>query len=109
LIWSADERPCARACTIATHAPKKATYAARHSVANVIRSDLLLCIAVSFEPISKFRLSWVQVVSCPPPTQRSSKISKAKLPFKDKTGAPHNLFPVGLLNMFKKTLSGMTR
>jgi hypothetical protein len=62
-----DERSCAWACTIATHAPKKVRHAARQSVANIIRSNLLLCIAISIEPIPKFRLA--QVVSRPSPTQ----------------------------------------
>jgi hypothetical protein len=63
LIWSAEERPCACACTIATHAPKKVTHAARESAANVIRANLLVCIAISFEPIPEFRLSEGQVVT----------------------------------------------
>ena len=41
-------------------------------------------------------------------TQRSSRVSKAELPFKDETWAQHDLFPGGLLNTATKTLSGMT-
>jgi formate/nitrite transporter FocA (FNT family) len=63
LSWSAEERGCACACTIATHAPKKVTHAARESVANVIRANFLACIAVSFEPIPEFRLSEAHVVT----------------------------------------------
>jgi hypothetical protein len=106
LIWSAEERPCACACTIATHAPKKVTHAARESAANVIRANLLVCIAISFEPIPEFRLS--EVKSSRSATQRSSRVSKAELPFKDETWAQHDLFPGGLLNTATKTLSGMT-
>jgi formate/nitrite transporter FocA (FNT family) len=51
------------ACTIATHAPKKVTHAARESVANIIRANLLACIAISFEPSPEFRLSEAQVVT----------------------------------------------
>jgi hypothetical protein len=83
-------------------------HAARQSAANVIRSNFLLCIAISFELVPKFRLSQVQVVNCLSPTQRSSnvsKVSKAKLPFKDETGAEHDLFPGDLLNIFVKTPS----
>jgi hypothetical protein len=32
---------------------------------------------------------------------------EVELPFKNKTGAEHNLFPAGLLNMFMKTPSEM--
>jgi hypothetical protein len=63
LICPAEERPCACACTIATHAPKKVTHAARESVANVIRTNFLVYIAISFEPIPEFRSSEAQVVT----------------------------------------------
>jgi len=63
LIWPAEEPPCACACTIATHAPKKVTHAARESAAKVICANLLLCIAISFEPIPEFRLSEAHIVT----------------------------------------------
>ena len=43
--------PAACVGSIATHAPKKATPAARKNVASAVRSNLLICIAISLEPI----------------------------------------------------------
>jgi hypothetical protein len=41
--------PCACARSIATHAPKKATHAAKKNVASAIRSNILVCIVISLE------------------------------------------------------------
>ncbi len=55
--WGAEFVPCACACSIAPHAPKTAAQTASKSVAGVIRAKLLVCIALSFEPICTFKPS----------------------------------------------------
>jgi hypothetical protein len=65
---AADERPCACACTIATHAPKKATHAARDRIAIIIRANFLVRIAISFWPVAEFCLSEAQAVTFADPT-----------------------------------------
>jgi hypothetical protein len=92
---------------IVTHAPKKVRHAARQSVADVIRSNLLLCIAISFEPIPQISFSSSRLL--PFANAMIIQGSQVELFFKDETRAQHDLFPGSLLNMSIKTLSGMTR
>jgi hypothetical protein len=106
LICPAEERSCACDCTIATHAPKKVTHAARESVAKVIRANLLVCTAISFEPIPEFRSPEAQVVTFANATIIQS--FQGGLPFEDETGTQQDLFPGGLLSTAMKTLSGVT-
>jgi hypothetical protein len=55
--------PCACACSIAMHAPAKATDATRKSIAGAFHSNLLVCIVTSFQmKLSTFSLE----LSCKP-------------------------------------------